>query len=71
MASVFWDAKSIVFVDHLQKGKNYQWKILCQIAKEATTSNQVKAAWKADKRCPASSGQCSCSLVFDCNVRCA
>ena len=41
MASVFWNAKGIVFIDCLQKGKTINGEILCQTAKGVTASNQV------------------------------
>lgn len=44
MASVFWEAKGIVFIDYLQ------WRILtCQLAEAAAKGNQVKMPWKTNE----------------------
>ena len=48
----------------------YQQRILCQLAEEAETVNQVKKATKTDERGPVSPGQCSCTQVCGCNGCC-
>ena len=70
MASVFWDAKGIVFIDYLQKNKTINGEYYAKLLRKLWQAIKSKAAWKADKRCPASSEQCSCSQVSGCNIRC-
>ena len=61
MASVFRDAKEILFVDYLQAGKTINFEYYCNIFDQLKEKNSWKKTRFAEEKNPFSSGQCTVS----------
>ena len=73
MASVFWDAKSIVFIDYLQKGKTINGEYYAELLRELRQAIKSKRPGKLTKgvllhqdNAPAHKYLVAMSAVHDC-----
>ena len=74
MASVFWDAKSIVFIDYLQKGKTINGEYYAKLLRELRQAIKSKRPRKLTKgallhqdNAPAHKSLVAMSTVHDCS----
>ena len=65
MASVFWDAKEILLIDYLQKGKTINYEYYCSLLDQLNEKIREKKSRFAAQKNHFSSRQCTCSQSFN------
>jgi len=60
MASVFWDAEGILFIDYLEKGKTITEEYYSNLLTRLDEKNSSEKTWFAKEKNHLSSGQCTC-----------
>ena len=63
MASVFWDAHGIIFIEYLEKGKKHQQRLFQSSIGAFERRNRGKTAPFEEKESAVSSRQCTVSRV--------